>query len=286
MNGVRKSREASFRVCATRTTPGVTHRRRSYLEDLQNRGTCRAAAGHLHASCLRRQYVSSPPTSGFFLTCQHVWGPTSQGPRVPGSQGHRGTILPRSCRESVANGARPSPCDTWRPPRPRPRQRDTPPPPQRRAEGGAPGILAPCLSHPGSVPSNLAVSLAVPRGASEASRHPVAWPGCVSPRHSRCSRAASLSGSGPEVVCCEGPAARLRGARRGRNRCPVHMKSRSALRGAVDAVRGRCGAPESLRESRDPRRRVADQRAQGALASAAPAEVFGMLCSLSGAWVA
>jgi len=147
-------------------------------------------------------------------------------------------------------------------------------------------ILAPCLSHPGSVPSNLAVSLAVPRGASEASRHPVAWPGCVSPRHSRCSRVASLSGSGPEVVCCEGPAARLRGARRGRNRCPVHMKSRSALRGAVDAVRGRCGAPESLRESRDPRRRVADQRAQGALASAAPAEVFGMLCSLSGAWVA
>ena len=151
MNGVRKSREASFRVCATRTTPGVTHRRRSYLEDLQNRGTCRAAAGHLHASCLRRQYVSSPPTSGFFLTCQHVWGPTSQGPRVPGSQGHRGTILPRSCRESVANGARPSPCDTWRPPRPRTRQRDTPPPPQRRAEGGAPGILAPCLSHPGTL---------------------------------------------------------------------------------------------------------------------------------------
>jgi len=167
--------------------------------------------------------------------------------------------LPRSCRESVANGARPTPCDTWRPPRPRPRQRDTPPPPQRRAAGGVPGILAPCLSHSGALSRaswrRREQSGSVLGGVAEHRRQA----GTESRGLAACRLvipgARGSPGCQPSALewCALGPAARLRGARRGRKSCLVHMKSRSALRGAVDAVRGRCGAPE-LRESRVSRR--------------------------------
>jgi hypothetical protein len=71
-----------------------------------------------------------------------------------------------------------------------------------------------------------------------------------------------------------------------RESCLVHMSRRSALRCAADVVRGRCGAPDFVSHAFSGCRRVAVQRAQGALASATPVKVFENLCALIGAWVA
>ena len=129
-----------LRMCAKRTTPetpGVPRRRRSYLEGLQHRGNCRAAARHLYASCPRCRH-GSPPKKGFFWVFEHVRKPWSQGPRlVPGSSQARPRVVPGSqyFRE-------------WRAP-------DT-----MRTLGDLPDAAAAAAPRPGAVPGILAPSQA------------------------------------------------------------------------------------------------------------------------------
>ena len=119
--------------CTTPETPGVPRRRRGYLEGLQHRGNCRAAARHLYASCPRRRH-GSPPKKGFFWVFEHVRRPWSQGPRlVPGSSQARKISRMARARHHA---------NTWRPPRRR-RRRSAAPRCCPRHSGTVPGILVP-----------------------------------------------------------------------------------------------------------------------------------------------
>ena len=183
---------------------------------------------HLQSSCRSSSCFLSSPAVCFLSPCKRFFSDVSTrvGAHVPGSQGSR---VPGLQRNNIAPKL-PRICREWRAPDTM-RHLETSPAATATARHAA-AAAAPrrrwCARHPGAlslafwrpVPGILAASRAIwqcprrRRGASEASRHRVAWPGCVSPRHSRCSRVARLSAFGLGMVCLGAGRAAARGAAR------------------------------------------------------------------------
>ena len=145
----------------------------------------------------------------------------------------------------------------------------------------SPGILAPCLSHSGSVLGGVAEHRRRPGTESR---------GLATPRHSRCSRVGSLSGSGLEAVRSRAGCAAARGAARAAELAGAYEASQCfraaawARYAAAAALRSCVGGASAGRPAAGVGLPISAHKAR--LRVLPPAEVLETLCNWSGAVVA